>query len=58
MEFIEAVIYMIIVIIILVIISAASFVLGSFVADTFHMEGIVWWAFVILFILFVCKVLN
>ena len=57
-NFIEAMIYLAIVVVILVVIASASIILGSFVADYFRMEGILWWAFMLIFVLLVCKVLN
>lgn len=45
-------------IIILLGITFLSFILGSFVAEGLNLQGIVWWAFVIIFMLVICKILN
>lgn len=36
----------------------ATIILGMYIANAFHLTGIVWWAFMIIFYLVVAKILS
>lgn len=57
-NFVELLIYMSFIGVILLVMLSVSFIMGGFIADSFNLSGIIWWAFVILFIMVICKVLS